>query len=591
MAQPRFRDPLVELIYACVGEAVSSGDSGAFLDWMRAEAPVRFPAVFARFPPGTVSRTAFWLGVAIWNVTPLPSNGFEPLPLRLPRQQRRNQACVCGSGIALALCCGDRPPLPRIPAELAWEAALASLPLDRVREAAAAGMLSAPRLGVLARRLLESGQARQAILLLEPLFERPERADESFAEALEMLFAGYLVLGRRRQREQLVERLTVELRPPLRARAWARRATMLADQERHDEAWLAWERAHHDDPDDEALMQLEVTLLLVRGRLEQAAERARFHLKRLDRAVQKGATVDREVLVLLGEALADPAAAARRITRGRTTRHALRPRAARSSRAATEPRKAAARPVRQASAVLPTGSARPAGPAPKVTAPDLTAAEITAPEIPALKSAAPRAAAGPRGTVRTGAASAAAPAAYPLLQLKVTLAATRPPIWRRLRVSGAMTLADLHEVLQIALGWTNRHLHLFRAGGTIYGDPSMDLETALVDERRTPVGALLHRPGERIRYEYDLGDSWIHSIQVEALAPASAEAPAAVCLGGRRRGPPEDCGGANGYGEVLALLKGVNSKARRDLLAWLGGEIDPAAFDPAAINSRLRRIR
>jgi hypothetical protein len=569
VAQPRFRDPLVELIYACVGEAVSSGDSGAFLDWMRAEAPVRFPAVFARFPPGTVSRTAFWLGVAIWNVTPLPSNGFEPLPLRLPRQQRRNQACVCGSGIALALCCGDRPPLPRIPAELAWEAALASLPLDRVREAAAAGMLSAPRLGVLARRLLESGQARQAILLLEPLFERPERADESFAEALEMLFAGYLVLGRRRQREQLVERLTLELRPPLRARAWARRATMLADQERHDEAWLAWERAHHDDPDDEALMQLEVTLLLVRGRLEQAAERARFHLKRLDRAVQKGARVDREVLVLLGEALADPGAAARRITRGRTARHALRPRAARSSRAAAELRKAAARPVRQA---------------PKPTAP----------KTAAPKTAAPRAAAAPRGTVRSGASRAiraAAPAAYPLLQLKVTLAATRPPIWRRLRVSGSMTLADLHEVLQIALGWTNRHLHLFRAGGRIYGDPSLELETTLVDERHTPVGALLQRPGERIHYEYDLGDSWIHLIQVEELAPASAEAPAAVCLGGRRRGPPEDCGGARGYDEVLALLKGANSKARRDLLAWLGGEIDPAAFDAAAINRRLGRIR
>jgi hypothetical protein len=346
VAQPRFQDPLVELIYACVGEAVSTGDSGAFLDWMRSQAPARFPAVFARIPPSAASRTAFWLGVAIWNVTPLPSNGFEPLPLRLPRQQRRNEACVCGSGLALALCCGDRPPLPCIPAELAWEAALASLPLDRVREAAAAGVLSAPRLGILARRLLESGQAREAIVLLEPLFERPEEADESFAEALEMLFAGYLVLGRRRQRERLVERLTLELRPPLRARAWARRATMLADRGRHDEAWLAWERAHHDDPDDAALMQLEVTLLLVRGRLEQAAERARFHLKRLGRSAQKGATVDREVLVLLGEAVADPGAAARRITGGKALRQAPRSRPARQPRGTTGP-KSATRPARR----------------------------------------------------------------------------------------------------------------------------------------------------------------------------------------------------------------------------------------------------
>jgi tetratricopeptide (TPR) repeat protein len=540
VAQPRFRDPLVELIYACVGEAVSSGDSGAFLDWMRSEAPARFPAVFARFSPSAASRTAFWLGVAIWNVTPLPSNGFAPLPLRLPRQQRRNQVCVCGSGLALGLCCGDSPPLPRIPADLAWEAALACLPLERVREAAAAGELSAPRLGVLARRLLESGQAREAIVLLEPLFERPEQADESFAEALEMLFAGYLVLGRRRQRERLVERLTLELRPPLRARAWARRATMLADQGRHDEAWLAWERAHHDDPDDEALMQLEVTLLLVRGRLEQAAGRARFHLMRIDRAAQKGARVGPEVLALLGEAVADPAAAARRINGGRRPRQAPRSRVARQSQAA------------------------------------IGAAQVS-----------PRAAAGPRRTARSGAAAAAVPGQYPLLQVKVTLAATRPPIWRRLRVSGAMTLADFHGVLQIALGWTNSHLHLFAAGDRLYGDPSMDLETALIDERRTPVGVLLNRPGDHIRYEYDFGDSWVHLIQVEKLAPATSGAPAAVCLGGRRRGPPEDCGGASGYQELLAILKGGDSAERRDLLNWLGGEIDPAAFDPAAISRQL----
>lgn len=312
MAEPCTQDPLVDLIYACVGEAMSRGDSAAFLDWMRAEAPLRFPAVFARCPAGAAPRIAFWLGVAIWNVTPLPSHGFEPLPLRLPRRQRLDAACVCGSGRALALCCGERPPLPRIPAELAWDAALACLPLDRIREAAAAGLLSAPRLGAVGRHLLETGQAHEAIALLEPLFENAGRADQSFAEALEMLFAAYLVLGRRRQRERLVNRLTLELRPPLRARAWARRATMLADRGRHEEAWLAWERAHHDDPADEALMQLEVTLLLVRGRLQQAAQRAAFHLERIGRTARGPA--DREVVVLLREAMSDPAAAARRIT-------------------------------------------------------------------------------------------------------------------------------------------------------------------------------------------------------------------------------------------------------------------------------------
>jgi tetratricopeptide (TPR) repeat protein len=382
------------------------------------------------------------------------------------------------------------------------------------------------------------------IALLEPLFERPEEADESFAEALEMLFAAYLVLGRRRQRQRLVERLTLELRPPLRARAWARRATMLADQGRHDEAWLAWERAHHDDPDDEALMQLEVTLLLVRGRLEQAAERARFHVQRIGRAAQMGVPVDPEVLALLSEAIADPAAAAWRITGGSRCAPS-RPRAARPARAARR----ASTPTAVREALRPAVAAR---------------------RSPRPPAAAPQ---------------------YPLLQLKVTIAETRPPIWRRLRVSGAMTLADFHRVLQVALGWTDNHLHLFTAAGKSYGDPSLDLEMAIIDERGTPLGALLGRPGDRIRYEYDFGDSWIHRIQVEELASPAPEAPAAICLGGRRRGPPEDCGGASGYDKILAILAGGDSAERRGILDWLGGEIDPGAFDAAAINRGLARIR
>ena len=34
-----------------------------------------------------------------------------------------------------------------------------------------------------------------------------------------------------------------------------------------------------------------------------------------------------------------------------------------------------------------------------------------------------------------------------------------PPIWRRLRVPGACSIADLHDILQTAMGWEDEHLH------------------------------------------------------------------------------------------------------------------------------------
>jgi hypothetical protein len=51
-----------------------------------------------------------------------------------------------------------------------------------------------------------------------------------------------------------------------------------------------------------------------------------------------------------------------------------------------------------------------------------------------------------------------------IYQLKVTLLGTSPPIWRRLLVPADVTLAQLHDVLQAAMGWEDGHMHEFSIG-------------------------------------------------------------------------------------------------------------------------------
>jgi hypothetical protein len=51
--------------------------------------------------------------------------------------------------------------------------------------------------------------------------------------------------------------------------------------------------------------------------------------------------------------------------------------------------------------------------------------------------------------------------AAPVYQLKVVLLGSKPPVWRRLQVPGDARLDWLHAVLQVAIGWTNSHLHHF----------------------------------------------------------------------------------------------------------------------------------
>jgi len=51
------------------------------------------------------------------------------------------------------------------------------------------------------------------------------------------------------------------------------------------------------------------------------------------------------------------------------------------------------------------------------------------------------------------------PAAATVYQLKVSLRDISPLVWRRLLVPSETTIAYLHDVVQIAMGWEDMHLH------------------------------------------------------------------------------------------------------------------------------------
>ena len=49
----------------------------------------------------------------------------------------------------------------------------------------------------------------------------------------------------------------------------------------------------------------------------------------------------------------------------------------------------------------------------------------------------------------------------PRYELKITLQGSKPAIWRRVQVPGSFSLNRLHDVIQVAMGWTDSHLHQF----------------------------------------------------------------------------------------------------------------------------------
>src|SRR5215510_5572249 len=105
-----------------------------------------------------------------------------------------------------------------------------------------------------------------------------------------------------------------------------------------------------------------------------------------------------------------------------------------------------------------------------------------------------------------------------IYQIRIVLLGISPIIWRRLLVSSNLTIADLHETLQIVFGWSDDHLHRFLIHGKQYGVAYLGGPTFRDDPRRVKLSDLGLRVKEKFLYEYDFNDQWRHLIRVEAIA-------------------------------------------------------------------------
>jgi hypothetical protein len=181
-----------------------------------------------------------------------------------------------------------------------------------------------------------------------------------------------------------------------------------------------------------------------------------------------------------------------------------------------------------------------------------------------------------------------------VFEIKVTIAGVQPPVWRRLLVPADLRLDQLHNVLQAAFGWSDSHLHHFYTGDrrkaiTYYGMPPPDGDDGGMpeeDERRFSLRDLAPGKGAPLAYEYDFGDSWLHQIKVERVIKADEAGPTPRCISGARACPPEDVGGAWGYGEFLEILADPGHEQHKEMMEW-AGEFDPEAFNQGAANAAL----
>ena len=162
-------------------------------------------------------------------------------------------------------------------------------------------------------------------------------------------------------------------------------------------------------------------------------------------------------------------------------------------------------------------------------------------------------------------------------RIKVFLYDIEPQIWRRFTISGDATFAELHSVIQKAMGWNDEQAHQFRYGKgrsltnviantqeevapqDNFEDESEVSLTSFVGRKRLPL---------RLLYRYDFMDDWTHELIIEEKQDSGE----LKLLDGERACPPEDCGGSFGYRECI-----------EGFAEWIDDDYSPEDFDPTAV--------
>ncbi len=225
-----------------------------------------------------------------------------------------------------------------------------------------------------------------------------------------------------------------------------------------------------------------------------------------------------------------------------------------------------------------------------------------------------------------------------ILQIKIALEGIRPTIWRRFLVKEDSTFQELHDVIQLIMGWEGYHMFEFQIGDArisaneeghnlaessfkkLYQSPefikllkqtrlkggsgSLDVDKmnkilkeqeknkkAVTYNLKLKISSLINSEKQKFRYLYDFGDNWGHTLIVEKFLD-SVDAPfIPFCLSCERACPPEDCGGVFGYYELQKIKKNKDHKEYAErIVEWLGEDFDFDRFDLDKKNKGLQRL-
>ncbi len=131
----------------------------------------------------------------------------------------------------------------------------------------------------------------------------------------------------------------------------------------------------------------------------------------------------------------------------------------------------------------------------------------------------------------------------------MTLTGARPKVWRRFEVDGKITLAQLHEVIQVIMGWQNQHPYAFYINGVPFEHTA---NTEATNPATTLLGSTVRKLKDEVAYVYDPQGFWDHRLFVEYIGASYQYRSMPKLLAGSGHSPPESSGGVYSFNKAQA---------------------------------------
>ncbi len=198
-------------------------------------------------------------------------------------------------------------------------------------------------------------------------------------------------------------------------------------------------------------------------------------------------------------------------------------------------------------------------------------------------------------------------------ELKISLKDAKPPIWRKVIVPSDINFMQLHNIIQVAMGWQNYHMYEFNfkeldeviTNDSEACDEYEYFNSKANEKQLLAIGFYEHMPKtlyakevkidkylektKKFVYIYDFGDYWEHKIElVSVIDDYVGQLPIVTKF--RKSCPPEDCGGIYGYYELLEALDNPSHPQHSEFTRWIENIGYSDEYDVDTVNEILKGI-